>query len=223
MVGSFATCVVSVSATLLIVQALGMGIGLLTANLVTIVFVLTLSHVVFLTANWRSAVGTDRPILMRDALSKTLEGSFWSMTTTFLGFASLLIATAQPLRELGMAGMVGTLIAFTTAYVVYPSVLGKWARVQATLGSNVRIPSLGRGKGTVWGAVFLFGSLSLGLPQLDTDPSLLAYFAPGSELREGLALVDSDGGSSTLDIVVSVPGGGTVTSREAYPLSLIHI
>ena len=216
-VGTIATCLVSVSATLLIVQALGMGIGLLTANLVTIVFVLTLSHVVFLTANWRAALGTDRPTLIRGALSKTLEGSFWSMTTTLLGFASLLIATAQPLRELGMAGMVGTLTAFTTAYVVYPSVLGKWARVQASPGSNFRIPSLRRGKGTLWFAVLLFGSLSFGLPQLDTDPSLLAYFAPGSELREGLALVDADGGSSTLDIVVSVPGGGTVTSPEAYP------
>ena len=214
--GTVATCMVSVSATLLIVQALGMGIGLLTANLVTIVFVLTLSHVVFLTANWRAAVGTDRAILIREALSRTWEGSFWSMTTTLLGFASLLIATAQPLRELGMAGMVGTLAALTTAYVVYPSVLGSWARAPALPGRNVRIVSLGRGKGTLWGAVLLFGLLSLGLPKLDTDPSLLAYFAPGSELREGLALVDADGGSSTLDIVVSVPGGGKVTPSEVY-------
>ena len=50
-VGTLTTCFVAVSVTLMITQALGVGIGLLTANLVTIVFVLTLSHVVFLTAN----------------------------------------------------------------------------------------------------------------------------------------------------------------------------
>ena len=32
-------------------------------------------------------------------------------TTTLLGFASLLVATARPLRELGIAGCVGTLTA----------------------------------------------------------------------------------------------------------------
>ena len=51
-VGTLATCSISVSLTLVLTQAIGLSIGLLTANLVTIVFVLTLSHVVFMTANW---------------------------------------------------------------------------------------------------------------------------------------------------------------------------
>lgn len=61
--GTLSTCFVSVGATLLLVQALDVGIGLLTANLVTIVFVLTLSHVVFLTGNWRrcAAASADQP------------------------------------------------------------------------------------------------------------------------------------------------------------------
>jgi predicted RND superfamily exporter protein len=216
-VGTLATCLVSVSVTLLIVQTLGVGIGLLTANLVTIVFVLTLSHVVFLTANWRRAAGEDRSAMILEALGETWEGSFWSMTTTLLGFASLLIATAQPLRELGVAGIVGTVTALTMAYLVYPSVLGRWARVQPPAAEEARTGELGARPAVLGGAVVVVGLLAVGVPQLDTDPGLLSYFAPGSELREGLALVDADGGSSTLDIVVSDAGGASVASREVYP------
>ena len=216
-VGTLATCLVSVSVTLLLVQILGAGIGLLTANLITIVFVLTLSHVVFLTANWRRAVGEDRSALILEAMGETWEGSFWSMTTTLLGFASLLIATAQPLRELGVAGMVGTVTALATAYLVYPSVLGRWARRTPPVNTEAHAGVLGARSAVLGGAVLVVGVLAFGLPRLDTDPGLMSYFAPGSELREGLALVDADGGSSTLDIVVSDPAGGLVDSREVYP------
>ena len=69
--------------------AMDVGIGLLTANLVTIVFVLTLSHVVFLTANWRGtdAGGESATDRLAQTLRLTWEGSLWSMVTTLLGFA----------------------------------------------------------------------------------------------------------------------------------------
>lgn len=214
--GTLATCLVSVSATLVIAQALKAGIGLLTANLVTIVFVLTLSHVVFLTANWRRRDGEDRARRIREAIRETWEGSFWSMTTTFLGFASLLVASARPLRELGVAGIAGTLTALAAAYVVYPAVLGRWARIPRRMteeGRHVMLDHRGLVLGT---ALVIVGTTAFGVTRLDTDPGLLSYFAAGSDLREGLALVDADGGSSTLDIVVSDPGGDVVSSRDVY-------
>ena len=214
--GTLATCLVSVSATLVIAQALKAGIGLLTANLVTIVFVLTLSHVVFLTANWRRRDGEDRARRIREAIRETWEGSFWSMTTTFLGFASLLVASARPLRELGVAGIAGTLTALAAAYVVYPAVLGRWARIPRRMteeGRHVMLDHRGLVLGT---ALVVVGTTAFGVTRLDTDPGLLSYFAAGSDLREGLALVDADGGSSTLDIVVSDPGGDVVSSRDVY-------
>lgn len=140
-VGTLATCFVAVAATLLTVQAVDVGIGLLTANLVTIVFVLTLSHVVFMTGNWLRAVAEpglagDRARVLGRAVRDTAEGSLWSMATTLLGFASLLIATARPLRELGVAGVVGTAAALVVAYLVYPAFLGRWARATRWAAPN---------------------------------------------------------------------------------------
>ncbi len=45
------------------------------------------------------------------------------------------------------------------------------------------------------------------LPRLDTDPSLLSYFAPGGNLHRGLERIDRLGGSSPLLLVVADPAG----------------
>ncbi|MDH3206470.1 MAG: MMPL family transporter [Gemmatimonadota bacterium] len=218
-VGTLATCFVSVSLTLIVGQLMGSGIGLLTANLVTIVFVLTLSHVVFLTANWtRAAAATpDRGAALQQGIRDTLEGSFWSMATTLLGFLSLLIATARPLRELGMAGAVGSLCALLVTYSAYPTFLGYWAKMPtASAGGGAVSPMRGRRGlvvGTVTAVVVLLG---VNVFRVDTDPGLLTYFAEGTELRDGLELVDRDGGSSTLDIIVSDPDGGRIDAPAVF-------
>ncbi len=223
--GTLVTCFVSVSLTLLVIQAGGIAIGLLTANLVTIVFVLTLSHVVFLTANWaraareaglgREADGPGRAEVISTGVRETLEASFWSMTTTLLGFLSLLVASAKPLRELGMAGAVGTVTAMLVAYTVYPAFLGGWARGRAMVhlggaGGGVRRGPL---VGVVATVVVVLG---LGILRLDTDPGLLTYFAPGGELREGLEQIDRDGGSSTLDILVRDAAGQRLDTNAGF-------
>lgn len=218
-VGTLTTCLVSVSATLLVVQATGSGIGLLTANLVTIVFVLTLSHVVFLTANWRRVApeSTSREAALTQGIADTLEGSFWSMATTLLGFLSLLVATARPLRELGMAGAVGSLAALAVAYAVYPAFLGRWARVPDPAGAGAATPPPpGRRAPVLAGVALVVTALALGVARVDTDPGLLTYFAEGSELRVGLEQIDRDGGSSTLDIIVEDPDGARVDGPEVF-------
>ena len=217
-VGTLTACFVAVSATLMVTQALGVGIGLLTANLVTIVFVLTLSHIVFLTANWlRASQGEpDRAEALRQGIQDTLESSFWSMTTTLLGFLSLLVATAKPLRELGIAGAIGTLTAIVVAYSVYPAFLGRWASYRER---PERVADLGLPAGSnvvvgVAAAVVVF--LGVGTFQVDTDPGLLTYFAPGTELRNGLERIDADGGSSTLDIIIRDSEGGRLDSDLVF-------
>ncbi len=215
-VGTLCTCCVSVASTLLIVQALGVPIGLLTANLVTIIFVLTLSHVVFITGNWSRALesGQDRRAALAIGVRQTFEPSFWSMATTLLGFLSLLIATARPLRELGVAGAVGAVTALAVAYLVYPAFLGRWARARTHWGLRA-VAGLGRRRAIVAGAGALVVMLAAGLPRLDTDPSLLSYFSPASEIRRGLDRIDADGGTSTLDLVVRSADGTRVDGPAA--------
>ncbi len=131
-VGMLCTCASAVLLTLLLQSTLGHKIGILTVNLGTIVFIVALSHLVYMTFNWQTLadrahrIGKESPDLARDARRMTFSPSLWSMVCASLGFASLLIVQAKPLRELGFGGLLGSVVAFACAYLMYPAFL-RWA------------------------------------------------------------------------------------------------
>ena len=211
--GALAACIAASAATLLLLGPLGLAIGMLTANLATIVFVVTLSHLVYLTANWRRLAfeepAATGPELARLAVLRTIHPSFWCLVAALLGFGSLLFASAKPMRELGLAGCLGSTVALATAYLLHPAFL-RVARRPAAAGD--RAPADPFGGRTLGGAtavlallVALFG---LGWPRLSTDPDLLSYFRPGTDLRRGLEAIDAAGGSSPLAVVFENGAGG---------------
>lgn len=285
--GTLLACVSASAATLLAAAAAGIGIGLLTANIATIVFVLTLSHAVFLAANWRDAagVGAARAELRRsdavlgaangrdarsgqglgagggassapagppsrrpvaEAVARTAPPSAWCMVTTALGFSSLLLAPARPLRELGAAGAIGAAVAFACAFTILPAWLriarpgrrekrgsrrsagplrrAREAYTHRVLGGRSRTP----GNAGSPRRVPALGMLSLaalglgvaaagtGIARLDTDPTLLSYFDPAGPVRPGLEAIDREGGSSPLLLAVGGADGERLDNLSAY-------
>src|SRR6266699_478505 len=130
--GMLATCTSAVLLSLLLLSMLGQKIGILTVNLGTIVFVIALSHLVYMTFNWQTLADRmrrmDKESLRLPAAARrmTFPPSFWSMVCASVGFASLLVVQAKPLRELGFGGVHGTVLAFAWAYLMYPAFL-RWA------------------------------------------------------------------------------------------------
>ena len=216
--GTLVACLTASALTLGVTQLVGGSIGLLTANIATIVFVLTLSHIVFLTSNWKaerqsgSAVAGDE---VRRAVRATLPASFWCMMTTLLGFASLFLASAKPLRELGMAGAIGTAVSIVVAYVFFPPFLrGAAATPEPRSSTRNALGVFQRGHLALVAFLVLVVGAGFGVPRLTTDPNLLSYFAVGDPLREGLEAVDRDGGSSPLNIVVADSAGARIDAQD---------
>jgi predicted RND superfamily exporter protein len=219
--GMLATCSSAVLLTLLLHSMFGKKIGVLTVNLGTIVFVVTMSHLVYMTFNWQTLAGrkkNESAGLAKAALRMTFPASFWSMVCAALGFGSLLIVQAKPLRELGFGGVLGSILALICAYVMYPPFLA-WAVPHKTELSEVEPPK------SFWSRRFVTLSilivlvsvgLGFGLKRLNTDPSLLDYFKPNTELRDGLEYVDRSGGSNPLTLVVSSADGRPLNTDEAY-------
>src|SRR5204863_3532469 len=202
----------------------GRKIGILTVNLGTIVFVVALSHLVYMTFNWQTLadrghhLGKESPNLAADARRMTFPPSFWSMVCASLGFGSLLLVHAKPLRELGFGGVLGTVLAFICAYVMYPPFL-RWAVPRESKLVEQEPPhwfwSHRFGLASL-GVILVSAILGLGLTRVNTDPSLLDYFKPHSELRDGLEYVDHSGGSNPLTLVVSSADGSPLNTDAAY-------
>src|SRR5437868_2349321 len=222
--GMLATCASAVLLTLLLQSIFGRKIGILTVNLGTIVFVVALSHLVYMTFNWQTLadcghrLGKESPNLAADARRMTLPASFWSMVCASLGFGSLLIVQAKPLRELGFGGVLGTVVAFICAYVMYPPFL-RWAVPRKSKLVEQEPPPAFWSRRFVLlslGVILISAALGLGLTKVNTDPNLLDYFKPHSELREGLEYVDDSGGANPLTIVVSAADGSLLNTDAAY-------
>src|SRR3989449_10596725 len=182
--GMLATCTSAVLLTLLLQQLFGKRIGILTVNLGTIVFVVAMSHLVYMTFNWqtladrRHRLGKESPDLGTDALRMTFPPSFWSMVCASLGFASLLIVQAKPLRELGFGGVLGSVLALTCAYIMYPPFL-RWAvpRKSKVVEAEPSHAFWSRRVVPLALAVHLGSAgLGVGLKRGNTDPRLLVYF-----------------------------------------------
>src|SRR5438105_349748 len=82
LVGMLATCTSAVLSTLLVESLAGKKVGVLTANLGIIVFVIALSHLVYMTFNWQTLSQRTRDkggALAVAARRMTFPPSFWSL------------------------------------------------------------------------------------------------------------------------------------------------
>lgn len=220
LLGSLAASLAAAFATLLAQQALGGRIGLLTANLITIAFVLTQSHVVFMTNNWRQLRGrhASPEDTLRHTLRNTSVASAWCMVAALLGFGSLLAVEAQPLRELGRGGTLATLCALVGAYVLYPPFLlwgGPGPMPQTAPAGRRRLIRMPPRAAAVM-ALLAALALGAGALRLDTDPSLLDYFDAESPVHRSLAKVDPYGGSNPLNLAVRRADGARLDSEDSY-------
>jgi predicted RND superfamily exporter protein len=227
LLGTFVACADSSALTLLAIHWIHIPIGPLTANLSTMVFVMTLSPIVFLTFNWKGVRAeeeglVDRRPAMRAAVARTVVPSFWSGVCMILGFVSLLLVPSTPMRHLGIAGAIGAALAFSCAYGVYPWFLeqvatGRRARPAAHRTDDRLRRFFGRRHGPLVAGLFVLTLVAAyGLRYLDTDPTLPSYFKAGGDLRAGLEFVDHAGGSSPLKIVVADPHRAPLNTGDAY-------
>ncbi|MBU0799658.1 MAG: MMPL family transporter, partial [Alphaproteobacteria bacterium] len=222
-IGSVLACLTAAMLTLVIQSFMGVPIGILTANLGAIVFVLTQTHVIFLVANWCAAErekGESGEARLRETVGHTFPASFWAAATTMLGFASLIFVDAKPLNQLGVGGAVGTVAALICAYTVFPAFLRmtKVKPANFTYAFARQFP-LGKKVAMVLTLVVLTAAAGVGyagISRLDTDPSLLSYFKDDTKLHNGIYYVDRNGGSNPLTLVVKRKDGGQLDNRDSY-------
>lgn len=219
----------AICASLAILNLLGQPIGILTANLAIIIFVLVQSQVIYLTNNWQRQSG-DPLVRVFSALCKTGTPAFWCAATTLLGFTSLLFVSAEPLRQLGLGGAVGVVMALVFSFAVFPAFLSyasakPQTQIQPQTQTEPQNASTAnpdkaskykfRGALTLLTVCLVLG-ISPGLFSLNTDPGLFSYFEPDSDIGKGLRTIDQNGGSSPLQLVVRLKTGDNLDTADAY-------
>ena len=223
--GVVVACCNASALTLLLTKFFRLQTGFLTANLPTIVFVMTLSHIAFMTAEWKRILiktGAPRPGLAWLAARETWQAALWSTFTALLGFGSLFFVPSTSLRQLGFSGAAATLVSLAGAYALYPWFLEHQPKKPnffqlAGTGKKSAAAFFSKRHGAIMILLALMTVFALfAMPRLDTDPSLFAYFKKNSGLRTGLEYIDKNGGSNPLNIVIEDPEHEKLNDAEAY-------
>lgn len=215
-VGTMVAALIASFGTFLVRALFGMRTDILAPNLWTIAFVLTISHIVYLTAHWRQharEAGGDGAV--QASIRFVAPASVWSFAANLLGFASLIFVSATPLRQFGVSGVIAASLAIICAYVVYPPFLrvatpqgpgrhgGIFERFFTTRHPRIALAAL-------------IAALALApfAWRVNTDPSLPSYFEAGDPIRTGIEAIDRAGGSSPLDVVVADARGQPLDDDE---------
>ncbi len=210
LIGSFITSISAIFLLLILLQHFKLPFGILSPNLLIVIFLITQMHIIFLTSNYFHMHNVDA------ALKRTFSASLWSMIAIFWGFLGLSMVQAKPLAEFGFSGMIGTIIAISFAYLLYPVTL----RFIHSKGNQKQISSkFTINKPRYLSCLIISGLcifLGLGLFKFNTDPSIINYFTKSSEVRKGMIALDENGGSSTLRLILSHPYYGTLDNDQAY-------
>jgi predicted RND superfamily exporter protein len=220
LVGTLLAALTACFATFLLRALLGMPTDVLTPNLWTIAFVLTLSHVVYLAAEWRAEARTSGAAqAVRRSVRLVGPASAWSLVANLLGFGSLLFAAARPLREFGQSGAIAAVVAMACAFAIFPPFLRSAdpGREDPSRGER-RLARFFRARHPLVAIAILLVALLLApfAWRVNTDPALPSYFPEAGRVGQGLRAFDRAGGSSPLDLVVSDARGARLDSGDAF-------
>lgn len=220
--GALACATTAAFLDFIVLALLGVEPGPLSPTLWCIVFILTLSHVIFISGNWeqvRRSRGQKGDTLVDSAIRETATASLWSMVTNGLGFLTLTFTAARPIQQFGRAGLVGTVVAVAVAYSMFPAFLRlaklppmRESRLQEMLGQFVSK----RHWAPVAAALMIAIVAAFGFNRIDTQPPVFSYFEQGGGLRSDLYRIDRLGGVSPFYIAVRGTKNETLVTNEAY-------
>ncbi len=214
-------CGVSVIMTVGLFGLLGLKATVISANFIALQLVLTLAVVVHLIVQYREEAEADRQAdqaaLVTRTLRRKLGPCLYAGLTTSVGFASLLLTDIEPVRAFGLMMILAMAMSILTSLVLFPAAMlllrrvggagdDRWVRgtVNGLAGLSIR-----RGGVVSSVAVVIFVLAIGGTLLLDVENSFIDYFDESTRIHEELTFIDQEfGGSTPLDVVYHMPGGG---------------
>ncbi|MFQ6342691.1 efflux RND transporter permease subunit [Campylobacter sp. VTCC 70190] len=212
-------CFISLSATSGVFALLNFQITVISSNYVALVLIITLSVVVHLITHFiQSTRLHPKAKIERIVLSSLLakaNPSFYAILTTMIGFFSLILSHIEPIIKLGIMMSIGIGLALVFSYLFLASILVLLKpktypkkefkfNLLAFCAKSALNPKKRR---LIYGISVLAIILALiGISKLRVENSFVNYFKDGSEIKEGLLVIDRNlGGTLPLEVIIRFP------------------
>jgi predicted RND superfamily exporter protein len=201
--------------------AMGWHVTVVSSNFISLVLILTLSLIVHLVVRQlelhAERPGAEQRTLVRDTVRSKFAPSLFTVLTTMVSFASLVISGIRPVIDFGYMMVCGIGIAFLLVFVMYPAALAPLGAGKPVFGGRGRDLTAGitrglaraveRFRGATW---LLYAAIVVlavaGIARLGVENRFIDYFKESTEIHQGMLLIDKKlGGTTPLDVILDPP------------------
>ena len=213
-----ATCLSSVLIMLGFLSTIDWRMTVISSNFVALLLIVCLAVTIHLIVRYREYLATEPAWTNKQAIRATVstmsKPCLYTVMTTMVAFASLVISGIRPVVDFGLMMSLGLCVVFILAFLVIPSGLLLLPNVShhklnvkkddsGTFTLRFSRLTTNYGK-TILAASAVAAIISyLGIRQLDVENRFIDYFRESTEIYQGMRVIDQQlGGTVTLDIVL---------------------
>ena len=190
----------------------------ISSNFVALLLVLTMALTIHLIVRYRE-LHHEKPEasqleLVSDMVRFMARPCIYTVLTTIVAFASLVVSGIRPVIDFGWMMTIGLTVSLVLGFLVIPAgmlVLGKAKVVQAGSRGG-QLPAHFSNFTERHGSLVLVLSLLIslisvvGIGKLQVDNRFIDYFKEHTEIYQGLSIIDQKlGGTTPLDIIIQAP------------------
>ena len=210
-------CVLSVISTAGILGLFNLEVTVISSNFISLQLIITLAIVLHLIVRYRELNlkyknASQYKLVINTVLSK-LSPSFFAIITTIIGFASLVLSSIQPVKNLGLMMSAGIAISLFIAFIIFPIILLMLPKKNEYIkqGRNSKFSLIPlcvsivekRGIAIIFGSILLVIFSIIGASKLIVENSFINYFKQSTEIYKGMKVIDQNlGGTTPLDVII---------------------
>ncbi len=193
----------------------GWTITVISSNFLSILLIITLSLTIHLIVRYRDLQlqypASKHKELVQLTMSSMAQPCFYTVLTTAVAFASLVVSEIRPVIDFGWIMVIGLSIAFIVGFTVMPAIL-------SLLGDIAMPPKKDRTRTITMNlaslvhkypiAIILIASLLIlsigyGISKLEVENRFINNFKSDTEIYQGMEVIDNKlGGTMPLDIII---------------------
>jgi predicted RND superfamily exporter protein len=191
------------------------AITVISSNFLSILLIITLSLTIHLIVRYRDLQlqnpASKHKELIRLTMYSMAQPCFYTILTTAVAFASLVVSEIRPVIDFGWIMVVGLGIAFVTSFSVMPAILVLLDDIalppkrDVTRTITLSLAKLVHAypKSIVFIALFLILSIGFGISKLEVENRFINNFKSHTEIYQGMKVIDHKlGGTMPLDVII---------------------
>ena len=208
-------CLIAVLTMMGYLGAVDWRITVISSNFISLMLILTMSLTIHLIQRYlevhAQSPEKDQRSLVLETVRTIWLPCLYTTLTTIVAFISLVVSDIRPVIDFGMMMVIGLIVAFTLAFVLFPATVAllKKSPTNAAKNSSNPFTHVFARLTERYGVLIILISLALtvfsgvGINMLRVDNRFIDYFRQDTEIYQGMSLIDKKlGGTTPLDIII---------------------